>query len=556
MSIVFAAARRNELPAERLETAEQGGGQQAFVSELRQIQAAAGRLLALVEPAMPTGPQALATALGPAASNRGTSASPFGAQASRRPLRARVLVVGDSEINLEPQPRSLRLTGRGYAVAVATDGHEAMRMAQEQGCDTVLLDVVMPDDSLEALQGLPEASSELLNTTTPVAREDLGEALRLGTSARVAEPLVVLARVQTQLALKLQKEKIRKLAEELEVKNRFIQRTFGRYLSQEVVAGLLESPEGLELGGEQRRVTILMSDLRGFTSLSERLGPQQVVRLLNSYLGAMADIIMKHRGTIDEFIGDAILAIFGAPILRADDARRALACALEMQMAVEGLNRRHRKEGLPRLEMGVAVHTGEVVVGNIGSEKRAKYGVVGSPVNQTGRIESFTVGGQILISAATLEEAGPNVAVGERLTLEAKGAAESISLYDLRGIGGEYGLFLPESEGPRMRLAREMPVRCRLLEGKAVGAEAFTGHIVELSVREALMRCPRPLSALSNLKIEVPAAPGLPGGVGYAKVMETPNGPGNLARVCFTSVPPDVEAWLELMLSAVSGERH
>jgi adenylate cyclase len=361
---------------------------------------------------------------------------------------------------------------------------------------------------------------------------------------------VVLARVQTQLALKQQKEEIRKLAEDLDVRNRFIQRTFGRYLSEEVVAGLLESPEGLELGGEQRRVTILMSDLRGFTSLSERLGPQQVVRMLNSYLGTMAEVIMKYQGTIDEFIGDAILAIFGAPILRADDARRALACAVEMQIAVADLNRRNQAEGLPPIEMGVAVHTGEVVVGNIGSEKRAKYGVVGSPVNQTGRIESCTVGGQVLISAATLEEAGSIVAVGEKLTIEAKGSAEPIALYDLRGIGGDYGLFLPERDDPPLRLASEVPARYHLLEGKNVGAEAFAGDFVELAARGGVMRSAQRLRALSNLKIQLqPPSDMLSGGL-YAKVMGAQDGPENFARLRFTSVPPDVEAWLKRTLRA------
>src|SRR6185295_1710520 len=117
---------------------------------------------------------------------------------------------------------------------------------------------------------------------------------------------------------------------------------------------------------ERRVVTLLMSDLRGFTSMADRLTPEQVVHILNIHLGVMADIITKHQGTIDEFIGDAIFALFGAPIARADDAARAVACATEMQQAMDGVNQRLAREGLPGIHMGIALNTGEVVVGNIG----------------------------------------------------------------------------------------------------------------------------------------------------------------------------------------------
>src|SRR5262249_47982148 len=152
-----------------------------------------------------------------------------------------------------------------------------------------------------------------------------------------------------------------------------------------------------------RKLTIMMSDLRGFTATAERLKPEQVLGLLNNYLGTMADIIVHHQGTIDEFIGDAILVIFGAPLSHPDDARRAVACAIAMQQAMKGINEQNARAGLPAIEMGIALNTGEVIVGNIGSQKHIKYGVVGSHVNLTARIESNTAGGQILISQTTLD---------------------------------------------------------------------------------------------------------------------------------------------------------
>jgi adenylate cyclase len=168
------------------------------------------------------------------------------------------------------------------------------------------------------------------------------------------------------------------------------------------VADLLASPEGTRIGGEQRRVTLLMSDLRGFTPLSEGLQPQQVLRLLNSYLGSMADVVLAHQGTVDEFVGDAILAIFGAPTARRDDARRAVACAVAMQEALAALNRVNEAEGLPRLEMGIAVHTGEVIVGHR-PERRTKYGV--GQRGQPRGAHRVLHGGQVgVISDATLRE--------------------------------------------------------------------------------------------------------------------------------------------------------
>jgi adenylate cyclase len=190
---------------------------------------------------------------------------------------------------------------------------------------------------------------------------------------------------------------------DLEIKNALIRKVFGRYLTNEVVANLLENPEALKLGGERRKITILTSDLRGFTAISEQLPPEEVVKILNVYLHNMADVIGKYYGTIDEFMGDGILVLFGAPTAREDDAVRAVACAVDMQLAMDNVNEKMTDWGLPLLEMGIAINTGEVVVGNIGSETRTKYGIVGSHVNLTYRIESYTVGGQIFISESTFQ---------------------------------------------------------------------------------------------------------------------------------------------------------
>ena len=190
---------------------------------------------------------------------------------------------------------------------------------------------------------------------------------------------------------------------EIEKSHRFIKNTFGRYLSSEIVSKLLDKPDGLDMGGKLQTVTILMADIRSFTTISESLPPQQVVKILNNYLGVMADVIMAHDGTVDEFIGDAILALFGAPVSKSDDSERAISCAIEMQAQIESINKINQSQGLPSISMGIGINTGEVIAGNIGSAKRAKYGVVGHTVNLTSRIEDQTKPGEILVSKDTLK---------------------------------------------------------------------------------------------------------------------------------------------------------
>ncbi len=276
---------------------------------------------------------------------------------------------------------------------------------------------------------------------------------------------------------------------ELKARNVLIRRIFGRYLTDEIVANLLEKPEGLKLGGERRTITMLTSDLRGFTALAERLAPEQVVQVLNFYFEVMADVITSHKGTIDEFMGDGILVLFGAPIPRVNDAQRAVACAVEMQLAMDKVNRKMKHWGLSELTMGIGINTGEVVVGNIGSEKRTKYGVVGSNVNLAYRIESYTTAGQILISEQTLYKADKSIIKTEgNKQVQAKGVKQPITIYEVSGIGGKYNLYLPQEEEVFVCILEAIPVQYKILKGKDIKDEVFSGSIVELSAHEAKIK--------------------------------------------------------------------
>lgn len=253
-----------------------------------------------------------------------------------------------------------------------------------------------------------------------------------------------------QEALLEGKKELRQMNLELEKRSHFIRSVLGRYLTDQVADQLLEHPEGLNLGGESREVSVLMSDLRGFTPMSEKSTPAQVVNLLNRYLARMTPVIEKHGGTIDEFIGDAILVLFGAPIACPDHAKRAVACALDMQLAMDGFNQESRALGVTEMEMGIAVNTGDVVVGNIGSATRMKYGVVGSAVNMTARIQSFTLGRQVLISEQTLKKLEGLARVDGHLRVKVKGVEDPVCIYDVGELGGEYQLSLPQPQHLRV----------------------------------------------------------------------------------------------------------
>jgi adenylate cyclase len=215
-----------------------------------------------------------------------------------------------------------------------------------------------------------------------------------------------------------------------------IKDTFGRYLSKEVVDEILKSPGGVELKGELRDISILVSDLREFTRLTAALKPRQVLEIINSFFETMTDIIISHRGAIDEFTGDGILVFFGAPQAIPDHCGRAVRCALDMQKAMAGLNMRLSGQGLPELRMGIGVNCGQLIVGNIGSEKRKKYGALGSPINLAFRIEGQTTGGEVLVSSEIHRRLNGQLVVDQARESLLKGLDDPITLYRVVGLVG------------------------------------------------------------------------------------------------------------------------
>ena len=334
-------------------------------------------------------------------------------------------------------------------------------------------------------------------------------------------------------SLKAMKQ-IQQLNQQLNDRNELLSKTFGQFLSDEIVSELLDTPGGLTPGGNKRTVTIMMSDLRGFTAMSERMDADDLISMLNHYLEAMTDIIQNRGGTIIEFIGDGILAVFGAPKYSKTHAADAVAAALEMQEAMNEINSWNAERGYPFLEMGIGIDSGEVIVGNIGSEKRMKYGVVGSHVNLCGRIESYTTGGQILISPNVRSLIQSSLEIEKEMTVLPKGADEEITLSHVVGIGEPYDIQICLKKDVPIKLEEPIPICFNQLDGKHTMAKSCFGGILSVSSSSAELQTETKLKLYDNLRINT-------GGQLFCKVTQKNE---DIYLLQYTSIPSSYEAWI------------
>ena len=306
-----------------------------------------------------------------------------------------------------------------------------------------------------------------------------------------------------------------------------------RYTSPDIADYALTTAEGQKSGGQTKNVTILMSDLRGFTALSSKLSAEELIKVLNRYFEAMVACIQKYHGTVIEFLGDGIFTVFGAPKDLEDHASCAVNCAVEMQKAMPAVNEWNKANGYPELQMGIGINTGDVVVGNIGSEKKMKYGCMGSAVNITGRLESLTVGGQIFITENTARRLTEKLTVITEGAFLPKGAPEELRYYEIEGIGDN----LTGEAGSRNIEWKEQSCdneyRFYVLEEKKVGATGYTGKITRLSAdgRYAVLEAEPELAERQNIMLRQDDE------CIYAKVIRKED-PGYV--ICFTSMTQNV----------------
>ena len=206
---------------------------------------------------------------------------------------------------------------------------------------------------------------------------------------------------------------------------------YSRFLPEYVVKQMLDNPESFKLGGVNQTITVLFADIRGFTRISEHAPPEKIVSLLNRYFSAMTDIIFAHGGTLDKYLGDGMMALFGAPATTPEDASNALNAAVAMQRRIIGINQELRDEGLVEIGVGIGLHTGEVTVGYIGSERRSEYTAIGDAVNTASRLESNAKGGEILISEATSKAAGNRYKLKRREPITVKNRQQPVVLFEV-----------------------------------------------------------------------------------------------------------------------------
>jgi len=427
-----------------------------------------------------------------------------------------VLLVDDQSL-IEKAVRKMLENETDINFHYCQHAHMAIRIANKILPTIILQDLTMPDINGLQLVQLYKINRFVKKVPLIVlsATEDAdikAKAFALGANdymVKFPEKQEVIARIRYHSSSYIHRlerdeafEKIKKQSKELELRNNFIQKTFGRYLSDDIVKTILDSPDGMELGGEKRKVSIMMTDIRGFTSLSERLLPEDVVNILNIYFKYMTKIIFKYRGTIDEFIGDAILALFGAPISEPNDTDRAIACALKMQLAMKDVNLEILSHNYPEISMGIGINTGNVIVGNIGSEQRSKYAVIGKHVNLTSRIESYTTGGQIFISESTIQSCKAKLRIDDEVIVTPKGVKHPITIYDVGGIGEPFNVYLPEKKEEKLtRLDSPLNIYFVIVDSKDVGNKNYPGEVTSLSISTFLLKTKISLKKFSNIKI-------------------------------------------------------
>lgn len=312
----------------------------------------------------------------------------------------RVLIVDDDWLNRDLLKAYLNASG--CDVATASDGREALQMALDSPPDLTLADVQMPNmDGLELCRLLKASRATrfvpVVIVTALDSEEEKLKAIEAGADDFVSKPynaVVLLTRVRSLL-------RIKRLHDEVEARNRLLRQVLNRYVAEDVADVILTDPERhLKLGGEIRTVTVLFADIRGFTQYTEQHSASEVITALNRVFQSLSQVVFSHQGTFDKYLGDGLMAFYGAPVAAEDDPQRAVQSALEMQRRFRAL-KEASAEDFRGLGLGIGLHTGEAVVGNIGSDQVMDYTVVGDAVNVAKRLQELSRSGQVLMSEAT-----------------------------------------------------------------------------------------------------------------------------------------------------------
>ncbi|MBE5963449.1 MAG: adenylate/guanylate cyclase domain-containing response regulator [Lachnospira sp.] len=282
---------------------------------------------------------------------------------------------------------------------------------------------------------------------------------------------------------------IERLNKQLEARNDLLYKVFGRYFSDEVMERIFNDPAGITIGGDKLDMTVMMADLRGFTAMSQSLDPDAMLDILNYYFSSMVEVITRYKGTVIEFLGDGILAVFGAPIKIEDHTENAIAAAIMMQNEMISVNEYCKRRGIEPLNMGVGIHRGNVFIGNIGSNKVMRYNVIGRIVNECSRVESFSVGGQVLVSDSTLLKLNCGYETREEIIeIKAKGVETPIKVYDVYKLLEPYECKIIETEEMKLyNVNREITVEIYTIIDKMVSLKPIVADVKAFSYKNAIV---------------------------------------------------------------------
>ncbi len=316
--------------------------------------------------------------------------------------------------------------------------------------------------------------------------------------------------------------------------------TIGLYLSEEIARQIVDTNGGTRFGGKIRELTVLLSDLRGFSALAESLAPDDLLNMLSHYFDAMVTAVRKNNGTVLEFVGDSVFAIFGAPIDLKDHADKAVSAAIDMQALMKEVNRWNLEHGYPALHMGIGINTGDLIIGNIGCKQHIKYGVIGNAINMCSRIESFTVGGQIFISPTTYESLNGKVEVASENKIFPKGFKTPITVFDVKALDGK--TFGGAKSEALKKLQSPVRLSMRVVSDKMVSADVYSADVIKLSCTEAIIYTRTALRVFDDIRFDIY------GQRLYGKVIQvlqkrSPLDPKTKCLIRFTSIPSGFEKW-------------
>ncbi|AEF86214.1 adenylate/guanylate cyclase catalytic domain protein [Treponema primitia ZAS-2] len=358
-----------------------------------------------------------------------------------------LILVDDNPTNLM---NGINVLSEKYNVFTAPSAKKMFALLEKHRPDLILLDIEMPEmngyEAIKILKGKDETRDiPVIFLTGKSETNDELDGLTLGAIDYITKPFVpslLLKRIEVHLlvesqkrTLGSQKQKLETQQQELQYYNDNLKKAFSTYVSGDVVQDVMSDPSRLQLGGSKRNMTALFTDIQGFTTISEKLDPEDLVQLLNIYLSGMSNIILEQKGTIDKYEGDAIMAFFGAPLDLPDHARRACISAILMKNKEQEINTFLIEKGLSPVPLftRIGINTGDMVVGNMGSERKMNYTIMGNAVNLASRLEGVNkyYKSRILVTEETIRAAGDGFLARRLDTVRVVGVVTPIQVHEL-----------------------------------------------------------------------------------------------------------------------------